>query len=121
MTVFEGFAVCPFAFVRGDGFLANDEVCRGGFFLPLSDSPVGDKYRYGGNNDCDCFFHIFFRMKLWENFGDWQIYVAKCCKISLFFIIIALFLFSRIDIKIYFMVVKIYFNENQPPIAVAEG
>ena len=61
-------------------------------------------------------------MKLWENFGDWQIYVAKCCEIFLFFIIIALFLFSRIDVKIYFMVVKIYFNENQPPVcAVAEG
>ena len=121
MAVFEGFTVSPFAFVRGGGFLPNYEVCGSCFFLPLSDSPVRDEYSDSDNYDYDCFFHIFFRMKLWENFGDWQIYVAKCCEIFLFFIIIALFLFSRIDIKIYFMVVKIYFNENQPPIAVAEG
>lgn len=93
MTVFEGFAVSPFAFFRTGGFLADDEVCSGGFFPPLTDSPIGDEYDNDGNDDCDCFFHIFFRMKLWENFGDWQIYVAKCCDIFLFFIIIALFLF----------------------------
>ena len=121
MAVFDGFAVGLFAFVRGDGFLPNYEVCSGGFFLPLSASPVRDEYSDSDNYDCGSFFHIFFRMKLWENSGDWQIYVAKCCEIFLFFIIIALFLFSRIDIKIYFMVVKIYFNENQPPVlAVAE-
>ena len=93
MAVFEGFAVDPFAFVRGGGFLPNYEVCSSCFFLPLSDSPVRDEYSNSDNYDYDSFFHIFFRMKLWENFGDWQIYVAKCCEIFLFFIIIALFLF----------------------------
>ena len=121
MAVFEGFAVSPFAFFRTSGFLADDEVCSGGFFPPLTDSPIGDEYDNDGNDDCDCFFHIFFRMKLWESRGNRQIYVVKCWKLFLFFIIIALFLFSRIDIKIYFMVVKIYFNENQPPQSVAEG
>ena len=32
--------------------------------LPLTDSPVGDEYDNSGNDDCDCFFHIFFRVKL---------------------------------------------------------
>lgn len=48
MAVFDGFAVGPFAFVRGDGFLPNYEVCSGGFFLPLTDSPVGDEYDNSG-------------------------------------------------------------------------
>ena len=47
--------------------------------------------------------------------------MVKGREIFLFFILIALFLFSCGEIKIYFMVVKINFNENQPPIAVAEG
>ena len=93
MAVFEGFAVSPFAFFGSGGFLTDDEVCCGCFFPPLTDSPVGDEYDNDGNDDCDCFFHIFFRMKLWESRGNRQIYVVKCWKLFLFFIIIALFLF----------------------------
>ena len=70
MAVFEGFAVGPFAFFRSGGFLTDDEVCSGGFFPPLTDLPIGDEY---DNDVCDFFFHIFFRMKLWESRGNWQI------------------------------------------------
>ena len=90
MAVFEGFAVSPFAVFRTGGFLADDEVCCGCFFPPLTDSPIGDEY---DNDDCDFFFHIFFRMKLCETRGNRQIYVVKCWKLFLFFIIIALFFF----------------------------
>ena len=51
-----------------------------------------------------------------------QIYVAKCCEIFLFFMIFSFSYAFGMECKIYFMVVKIYFNENQPPVlAVAEG
>ena len=53
VAAFEGFAVSPFAFVRGCGFLANNEVCSSGFFLPLSNSPVGDEsHDEAGYDDC---------------------------------------------------------------------
>ena len=53
VAVFEGFAVGPFAFVRGGGFLPNYEVCSSCFFLPLSDLPVCDNCDDGGDKDDD--------------------------------------------------------------------
>ncbi len=51
-------------------------------------------------------------MKLCEACGLMQIYVAKCCEIFLFFMIISFSYAFGMECKIYFMVVKIYFNEK---------
>ena len=81
MAVFEGFAIGPFAFFRSGGFLADDEVCSGGFFPPLTDSPIGDEYDNDGN---------------YEVMGESREPANLCgemLKVFLFFMIIALFLF----------------------------